>query len=83
MTETSTWHVYLLRCSDETIYTGCTGNLEHRMKALNDGQVSYTKSKLIFEFITFISFTGPYKAYQFEKYSESGSGKAFMKKRLV
>ena len=83
MAEISTRHVYLLRCSDETIYTGCTGNLKQRMKAHNDGQVSYTKSKLPFELITFITFTDKYKAYQFEKYLKSGSGKAFMNKRLI
>lgn len=83
MSENKAWHVYLLRCSDDTIYTGCTGNLEQRMSAHNKGEVSYTKSRLPFEVITFITFNDRYKAYNFEKYLKSGSGKAFMNKRLI
>ena len=78
-----TWKVYLLRCSDDTIYTGCTGNLEQRLKAHNDGQVLYTKTRLPFVLITYTTFTDKNKAYQFEKYLKSGSGKAFMNKRLI
>ena len=26
-----TWIVYILQCSDNTIYTGCTSNLEDRL----------------------------------------------------
>ena len=77
------WHVYLLKCSDGTYYTGCTGNLEDRMKRHNRKEILYTSTKLPFELITYITFTDKYKAYNFEKYLKSGSGKAFAFKRLV
>ena len=77
------WYVYLLRCDDETIYTGCTGNLEARMERHKKGQVSYTSCRLPFVLITYISFNDKYKAYEFEKYLKSGSGKAFANKRLL
>ena len=76
-------YVYLLRCSDDSIYTGCTNNLENRLKRHRDGKVHYTQDKLPVEVITFIAFSEKHKAYQFEKYLKSGSGMAFRNKRLV
>jgi len=36
--------VYILRCSDDTLYTGITNNMERRLKAHNAGTASkYTK----------------------------------------
>jgi predicted GIY-YIG superfamily endonuclease len=78
-----TWNVYLLKCKDSTIYTGCTSNLDNRMKRHNKGEVKYTSTRLPFELITYITFTDKYKAYQFEKYLKSGSGKAFSNKRFL
>ncbi len=41
------WVVYMLRCSDGTIYTGCTNDLEKRVKAHNAGRgAKYTKRRL-------------------------------------
>jgi putative endonuclease len=77
------WYVYLLRCNDEKIYTGCTGNLENRLANHCKGRVSFTKTRLPVELITYIAFKDKYKAYYFEKYLKAGSGKAFAKKRLI
>jgi putative endonuclease len=82
--ETSTyWYVYLLRCNDNSIYTGCTSNIKERIQRHKKGQVTYTSSRLPIKLITCIAFTNKYKAYDFEKYLKSGSGKAFAGKRLV
>ncbi len=75
--------VYLLRCSDNTLYTGCTSNLENRLKAHKSGEVDYTKSRLPFELVTYIAFSDKTKAFKFEKYLKSGSGKAFANKRFL
>jgi predicted GIY-YIG superfamily endonuclease len=75
--------VYLLKCSDGTTYTGCTSNLQNRLERHNKGQVFYTSSRLPFELVTYIVFSDKYKAYNFEKYLKSGSGKAFANKRFV
>lgn len=41
------WHVYLLECSDKTIYTGITNNLEKRIATHNSGKgAKYTKGRL-------------------------------------
>ena len=40
------WVVYLLVCSDNTIYTGCTNNLQKRIDAHNAGRgAKYTKAR--------------------------------------
>ncbi|HDQ03410.1 MAG TPA: GIY-YIG nuclease family protein [Deltaproteobacteria bacterium] len=41
------WQVYLLRCRDETIYTGVTNDIKKRMTAHQRGTASkYTRSRL-------------------------------------
>ena len=40
------WVVYILRCSDDTLYTGITNNLERRIQQHNDGVgAKYTKGR--------------------------------------
>lgn len=39
-------YTYMVKCSDGTLYTGWTTNLEHRVKAHNDGEgAKYTRSR--------------------------------------
>lgn len=40
------WIVYILRCADETLYTGCTNNLSRRLLRHGAGQVKYTRGRL-------------------------------------
>jgi putative endonuclease len=77
------WCVYLLKCNDKTIYTGCTSNLTQRLHAHRNGEVHYTKTRLPFDLVTYIAFDNKYSAYNFEKYLKSGSGKAFANKRFL
>lgn len=41
------WHVYMVRCSDGTLYTGITRDLEKRIAAHNSGKdgARYTRSR--------------------------------------
>lgn len=32
------WYLYILRCKDDSLYTGITNNLEGRIKLHNDGK---------------------------------------------
>lgn len=44
---TDTHYVYILKCSDSTLYTGYTTNPDRRLKQHNKGQGSkYTRSRL-------------------------------------
>lgn len=75
--------VYIALCNDNSYYVGCTNNLDNRMKRHTKGEIEYTKSRLPIKIITYITFSDKYKAYKFEKYLKTGSGRAFMYKRLV
>ena len=83
MKTTKFHYVYLLKCKDDSIYTGCTSNLTNRFNAHKRGEVSYTKSRLPVQLITCIAFSDKYKAFEFERYLKSGSGKAFSQKRFI
>lgn len=77
------WYVYILKCSNNSHYTGCTNNLEDRLKRHNKGEVHYTKDKLPVKLVTYIAFSDKNKAYNFEKYLKSGSGIGFRNNRLI
>lgn len=48
------WFVYLLRCSDGTYYTGCTNNLDRRVRAHNSGcGAKYTRGRRPVEVLAF------------------------------
>ena len=41
------WSVYLLKCSDDSLYCGVTNDLEKRLEKHSDGTASkYTRSRL-------------------------------------
>ena len=41
------WTVYILRCGDGTLYTGCTNDLPRRLEAHRSGRGAiYTRSRL-------------------------------------
>ena len=45
--EKGIWHAYMVRCSDGTLYTGITNDLEKRIEAHNSGRdgARYTRSR--------------------------------------
>jgi len=45
--ESTDWFVYILECSDKTLYTGITNNLEKRIEQHNSGQeaAKYTRAR--------------------------------------
>jgi putative endonuclease len=50
-------YVYILKCCDNTLYTGWTTSLEKRLKAHNSGKgAKYTRSRLPVEIVYFEEF---------------------------
>lgn len=46
------WHVYILRCADDSLYTGISTNLVRRKTQHNKGMASkYTRSRLPVEMV--------------------------------
>lgn len=55
-------YVYILKCKDETLYTGWTNDLEKRFKAHKEGKgAKYTRGR------------GPLELVYFEEYEEKSS----------
>ena len=77
------WFVYILKCADNSYYTGCTSDLDDRINRHLKGENTYTKERLPVSLVYYSAFNNKYKAYEFEKYLKSGSGKAFAKKRFL
>lgn len=50
-------YTYILKCIDNTLYTGWTNNLEKRMKDHNEGKgAKYTKSRRPVELVYYEEF---------------------------
>jgi putative endonuclease len=77
-----TWTVYLLRCSDDKIYTGCTGDFNRRLEDHRMGLGGFTSSRLPLSIIVKVDFYDKQRAFDFERYLKSGSGKAFVKRHF-
>ena len=75
--------VYILKCGNDSFYVGCTISLKDRLYRHKHGQIKTTKSRLPVQLVTYLVFDDRYRAYQFEKYLKTGSGRAFMNKRLI
>jgi len=75
--------VYILWCSDKRTYVGCTDNLKDRIERHKNGHVPATKSRLPVKLVCYFAFSNKYKAFDFEKYLKSGSGRAFLKRHLI
>ena len=71
-----------MNCADQKPYTGCTDNLKERMERHAKGYVPATKDRRPVELTNYFAFKDKYKAFEFEKYLKSGSGRAFIKKHL-
>jgi len=75
-------YIYSLKCKDG-FYTGCTNDLKDRIQRHKKGQVNATKDRLPIKLVFYIAVDNEYKAFNFEKYLKSGSGRAFIKKHFV
>ncbi|MFN7260807.1 MAG: GIY-YIG nuclease family protein [Cyclobacteriaceae bacterium] len=75
--------VYILKCVDNTFYTGCTNDIDARLARHLHGYVEYTKFRLPVELVFYCTFKNKEDAFSFEKYLKSGSGIAFRNKHFI
>ena len=77
-------YVYILQSlvDGEHFYTGITDDLKARLSRHNAGEVSHTSKYSPWIIKTYIAFADEKRAFAFEKYLKSASGRAFAKKRL-
>ena len=76
------YFVYLLICNKGKTYIGCTSNLNQRLGRHQKGQVPATKDRLPVKVKCYFAFKNKYLAYKFEKYLKTGSGRAWLKRRM-
>ena len=82
------WYVYILQSvgDSEKFYTGCTNDVPDRVRRHNVGQAEsqsrHTSLNGPWKLIVEIGFDDRSKAFAFEKYLKSGSGRAFAKRHF-
>ncbi len=77
-------YVYLLESVDrpDRRYVGLTIDLRKRLAAHNSGQSIHTAKHKPWRLITYVAFVDAARAFAFERYLKSPSGRAFANKRL-
>ena len=76
------YYVYILNCAYGNQYTGCTDNLKDRIERHENGHVPATVDRRPLTLIWYCALIEKHKAFEFEKYLKSGSGRAFAKKHF-
>ena len=79
------YYVYIIKSinNPDQIYIGCTTNLDKRLSNHNSGTTPHTEKYKPWKLIMYLAFEDKIKAYAFEEYLKSGSGRAFRDKRLL
>ena len=78
------YYVYILRSPQfpEKVYMGITSDLKQRLVDHNNGKSPHTAKFMPWNLECYTAFVDKRRAYDFEKYLKSHSGRAFAKKRL-
>ncbi len=78
------YYIYILKSSkSQILYYGYTEDLRKRVAEHNKGQSKLTKGHRPWKLVWYCAFVSKQRAKDFELYLKSGSGKAFVYKRLV
>ena len=76
-------YVYILVSeSGEHFYVGVTDDVLARLAVHNGGHVTHTAKHRPWKLRTYIAFSEEDRAFAFERYLKSGSGRAFASKRF-
>ncbi|MBI5254437.1 GIY-YIG nuclease family protein [Candidatus Falkowbacteria bacterium] len=76
------YYVYSLKCRDG-YYIGCTNDIKDRIERHEKGYVPATTKRSPVKLEFYFAIPDKYKAFDFEKYLKSGSGRAFVKRHFV
>lgn len=76
-------YVYILESEEGAhFYVGVTDDVQARVAAHNAGNVTHTSKYGPWRVRAFVGFDDDARAFAFERYLKSGSGRAFAKKRF-
>ena len=76
-------YVYIIKNENGEFYKGFTTDLKRRMHEHDTGSTRTTRNKGDHKLVWYCAFPTKTQAIQFENYLKSGSGIAFMRKRLL
>ena len=77
------YFVYILESiKDNSLYIGCTNNLERRLNEHNSGKSRYTNQHKPYRLISYVALLYKSDAERFEKYLKSGYGRRTISKML-
>jgi len=76
------YYIYSLKCKNG-YYIGCTDDLKNRLERRQKGRIPATVNRLPIKLDFYFTINNKYKAFEFEKYLKSGSGRAFINKHLI
>ncbi len=79
------YYVYILQSINHSdqLYVGVTENLKKRLSDHNCGTTAHTNKYKPWKVISYIAFNDKEKAYSFEEFLKSGSGREFRNRRLL
>ena len=77
------WYVYIIKGKNSFIYVGSTNNLERRLDSHNEQEVKSTKPYIPFKLVSYFALKDKETAIKLEQYLKTGSGKAFLAKRIL
>lgn len=78
------WYVYVIKSTKcKYKYVGATNDLERRVEKHNKGICKATKSYRPFELAAYLVVKSKDKAIKLERYLKTGSGAAFLEKRIL
>lgn len=75
-------YVYIIIENPDQYYSGVTDNIEQRLNEHNTGKSPHTSKFKPWEIVVYTAFLDENKAFEFEKYLKSGSGRAFASKHF-
>jgi len=78
------FYVYILQSfrDDDRHNVGAASDLRDRLSRHNRGDVKHTSKYLPWRLKIYVAFTDRERAFAFERYLKTSSGRAFAKKRL-
>ena len=78
------WYVYVLKSrKHDWHYVGSTDDVRRRLREHNHGQSRATRPYAPFDLAAYVAVSSKSKAAALEKYFKTGSGRAFMNKRIL
>ena len=78
------FYVYVLQSEkDKKLYIGATNNLKRRFREHQIGKSKATMPRRPFKLVSYIAVENEKIGRKLEEYLKKGSGKAFLKKRIL